>query len=142
MRRSQTFHPTDEAATRKVGAWLANQVKPGDVVFLDGKLGAGKTTLVRGLLEALDYQHAVRSPTFGLIQAFETCPPVMHCDLYRVKSYQGLGLEDYLSTHVCLIEWPDRAAGLIPDREAWHVRILFEGDGRLIRITKPSDIGA
>lgn len=59
----------------------------------------------------------------------------MHADLYRVKGTAGLGLEDYLSTHVCLIEWPDRAEGLV-DSE-WDVSIEFAGDGRVITVREP-----
>jgi tRNA threonylcarbamoyladenosine biosynthesis protein TsaE len=110
----------------------------GDIVLLDGPLGAGKTTLVRGLLEELGYDKEVRSPTFNLVQVFETQPPVMHADLYRVKSYAGIGIEDYLDTHLCLIEWPDRAAGLVDFESAWRVEIDFEGDGRVIRVRPPS----
>src|SRR3569832_478619 len=100
-------------ATRAIGGSLKGRLTGGDVVLLDGPLGAGKTTLVRGFLEALGITHGVRSPTFNLIQTFETDPPVMHADLYRVASYQGIGLEEYLASHVCFIEWPDRAYGLL-----------------------------
>src|SRR4051812_35400044 len=96
-----------EAEMRKLGAELNGRFSPGDVILLSGELGAGKTTLVRGYLEGLGHKETVRSPTFNLIQLFETNPPVLHADLYRLKSYVGLGLEDYLETHVCFVEWPD-----------------------------------
>jgi tRNA threonylcarbamoyladenosine biosynthesis protein TsaE len=130
-----TVFAADEAATRRVGADLAAQLAAGDVVFLEGELGAGKTTFVRGLLQGLGYVDLVRSPTFNLIQTFPTSPPVMHADLYRVASWQGLGIEDYLDSHVCLIEWADRAAGLV-DR-AWRVKISFVEEGREISIDEP-----
>ena len=132
------MHLADEAATRALGAKLANELQAGDVVLLFGELGAGKTTLVRGLLEALGHTDPVRSPTFNLIQVFDTVPPVMHADLYRVKSHHGIGLEDYLDTHVCLIEWPDRAEGLIDPSQCWQVTIEFVDDGRTVRIDAPS----
>ncbi len=116
---------------------LATELKVGDTVSLDGELGAGKTTLIRGLLRALGHAEPVRSPTFGLIQLFETNPPVMHADLYRVQSHKGIGIEEYLHTHLCLIEWPDRAEGLVPPETAWLVTIQFDGDGRTITVTKP-----
>ena len=131
------MHLKDEAATRALGAELAKKLKPGDVVLLSGELGAGKTTLVRGLVEALGHVGPVRSPTFNLIQTFATNPPVMHADLYRVKSYQGIGVEDYLSTHVCLIEWPDRAEGLIDFDDCWRVAIEFAEIGREATVVQP-----
>lgn len=101
---------------------------------LEGPLGAGKTTLVRGLLEALGHEGPVRSPTFNLLQAFDTDPPVLHADLYRVSSAEGTGLEDYLDTHVVLVEWPDR---LPDDPEHWRVEIAFEGEGRKATVISP-----
>ena len=131
------MHLKDEAATRALGAELAKKLKPGDVVLLSGELGAGKTTLVRGLVEALGHVGPVRSPTFNLIQTFATNPPVMHADLYRVKSCQGIGIEDYLSNHVCLIEWPDRAEGLIDFDDCWRVAIEFAEIGREATVVQP-----
>jgi tRNA threonylcarbamoyladenosine biosynthesis protein TsaE len=138
MSEPETVEAKSEEGTRAFGATLLRRLRAGDVVLLDGPLGAGKTTLVRGLLEALGYDKPVRSPTFNLIQTFETQPPVMHADLYRVQSYEGIGLEDYLDTHLCLIEWPDRAAGLVRSELAWQIHIGFQGGGRLISITPPS----
>jgi len=63
----------------------------------------------------------------------------MHADLYRVKSYRGIGLEDYLETHVCLIEWPDRAVGLVEPLRCWRLSIGFEGAGRRAVLFVPSD---
>ena len=137
MADSETIHAGSEADTRALGGQLARRLAAGDVVLLDGPLGAGKTTLVRGLLEAIGYDKEVRSPTFNLVQVFETQPPVMHADLYRVKSYAGIGIEDYLETHLCLIEWPDRAIGLVDPESAWRVEIDFDGEGRVIRVSEP-----
>ena len=102
----------DEAATRAAGARLAGILRPGDVVALAGDLGAGKTTLVRGLLEALGHQGEVPSPSFAIIQPYEELdPPVWHADLYRVddpSELAELGL-DSLRGSVLLVEWPERA---------------------------------
>ena len=126
-----------DEATRHWAASRAAGFQSGDIVLLEGPLGAGKTTWVRGLLGALGYLGAVRSPTFNLIQTFDTSPRVMHADLYRVKSYQGIGLEDYLESHLCLIEWPDRAEGLVSPDECWRLNIQFEGSGRRVKLTPP-----
>lgn len=127
----------DENAMRALGAQLARELRAGDVVFLHGNLGAGKTTLVRGLVEELGHSAPVRSPTFNLVQTFPTSPPVLHADLYRVSGYEGIGLEDYLDTHVSLIEWPDRAEGLVSPGEEWNISIDFAGSGRHVRIEPP-----
>ncbi len=109
----------DEAATRAAGARLAALLRPGDVVTLAGDLGAGKTTLVRGLLAALGHASEVPSPSFAIVQPYEDVdPPVWHADLYRVddvSELDELGL-DSLGDSVLLVEWPERAgAGAWPE---------------------------
>jgi tRNA threonylcarbamoyladenosine biosynthesis protein TsaE len=102
----------NEAATRAAGARLAALLRPGDVVTLAGDLGAGKTTLVRGLLAALGHASEVPSPSFAIVQPYEDVdPPVWHADLYRVddvSELDELGL-DSLGDSVLLVEWPERA---------------------------------
>lgn len=108
------------------------------MVLLSGPLGAGKTTFVRGALAGLGFQDSVKSPTFNLINLYDSMPPVMHADLYRLTTAFGVGLEAYLDTHVCFIEWPDRLAGMVNEEEAWKIDIEFEGDLRSLTITPPS----
>lgn len=116
---------------------LSSEFSSGDIVLLEGPLGAGKTTFVRSVLRAYGYEGVVRSPTFNLIQIFDISPPIMHADLYRVESYVGIGIEEYLDTHLCLIEWPDRAVGLIPPEQAWQIKIDFHEDGRVLYLQRP-----
>lgn len=108
----------DEAATLAWGRKLAKALKPGDVVTLSGALSAGKTTLVRGLLGALGYKGEVPSPSFALVQPYETVsPPVWHVDLYRIENpadLDELGLEDISGDGVLIVEWPEHAG-----RNAW-----------------------
>jgi len=122
---------------RALGSRLGAELRAGDIVLLIGELGAGKTTLVRGVLEGYGVLEPVRSPTFNLIQVFDTDPPVMHADLYRLTGAEGVGLEEYFDTHVCLIEWPDRAEAVLPETGTWRVKIEFDGDGRLVHVIRP-----
>lgn len=123
---------------RAAGAAIVKQLMPGDAVLLFGALGAGKTTFVRGMLEGLGYAGPVRSPTFNLLQPFPTDPPILHADLYRVESGNGLGIEDYLDTHVIVVEWAERLGDLIWLEQAYRVRIEFVDGGRRVSIDTPA----
>jgi tRNA threonylcarbamoyladenosine biosynthesis protein TsaE len=127
----------DEEAMLALGAELVRGLHPGDTVLLTGPLGAGKTTLVRGMLRGLGWQGTVRSPTFNLVQEFPTSPPVTHADLYRVESHRGLGIEEYLETHVVVIEWAERAGALVDPEDCWQVQIEPSDGERLVRIRPP-----
>ncbi|MEM9170086.1 MAG: tRNA (adenosine(37)-N6)-threonylcarbamoyltransferase complex ATPase subunit type 1 TsaE [Pseudomonadota bacterium] len=132
------FRLLDPAATAAVGAALFALVERGDAVCLTGPLGAGKTTLARGLLQAALGGVDVPSPTFTLVEVYETPAfPIAHFDLYRLEDPEEideLGLDEALESGVCRIEWPERAAGRLPralivvalepdDRDARRVRI-------------------
>lgn len=130
------FFCPDEPATRALGAELAPRFRAGDLVLLVGDLGAGKTTFVRGVLEGLGFSGPVRSPTFNLLQEFDTDPPVLHADLYRLPSAAGIGLEEYFDSHLVFVEWPDRSPDLFRIPETYVVEISVEGDGRRIRISR------
>jgi tRNA threonylcarbamoyladenosine biosynthesis protein TsaE len=118
----------DEAATRDAGERLAKMLRPGDVVTLAGDLGAGKTTLVRGLLHALGHDGEVPSPSFAIVQPYEDLhPPVWHADLYRLKNaaeLAELGL-DSLGDGVLVVEWPELAGeGAWPEALRLSLEIL------------------
>jgi len=135
---TETFPVADEKAMRALGASLSAGFGSGDLLLLEGELGAGKTTFVRGVLGALGVSEGVRSPTFNLIQVYGTEPPVMHADLYRLTSGLGIGLEEYFDDHLCLIEWPERGHDLLEGIPAWRIRIEFAGEGRVVHVTPPS----
>jgi tRNA threonylcarbamoyladenosine biosynthesis protein TsaE len=103
----------DEQATRAAGAALAAVLRVGDVVTLSGPLSAGKTTLVRGILEALGHRGEVPSPSFAIVQPYdELSPPVWHVDLYRIEGaadIEELGLDEILDHGVLVVEWPEQA---------------------------------
>lgn len=118
--------------TEALGARLAADVRPGDVVALFGDLGTGKTTLSRGLLRALGFQGDVASPTFPIIQPYdELRPPVWHVDLYRIEEpseLSQLGLDEAREEVAMLIEWPERlGAALWAD--ALRLRLSMEPHG-------------
>lgn len=100
----------------RFGASLASVLCAGDVVLLEGGLGAGKTTLARGVLRGLGYGNEVPSPTFSILQGYEPPDvrlPIGHADLYRISELEieELGLDDWLTDGTLLIEWPDRLGG-------------------------------
>lgn len=108
----------DLAATTRLGAAIAARLAVGDAVLLKGDLGSGKTTLARAILAALGVAENVPSPTFTLVQAYETASlTVSHFDLYRLKresELEELGLDDALDQGAVLVEWPERAASRLP----------------------------
>lgn len=128
----------DEGATARLGEDLAMALRAGDVLALSGDLGAGKTTLARGLVRAMagDEGLDVPSPTFTLVQSYDTRVPLHHFDLYRLGSpdeLDELGLDEMLAAGAALIEWPERAESHLPEGML-SVELVQEGDGRLARI--------
>ena len=120
------------------GARLGQALQPGDVVTLSGGLGAGKTTLARGLVQQALPNETVPSPTYTLVQNYDMPKfTLWHCDLYRLEhadeAYE-LGLIDAMGEDVCLLEWPDRLGDLLPDA-VLKVEIDFAGEGRLIKLS-------
>jgi len=135
----------DEAATLRLGATLARTLEPGLSIWLSGDLGAGKTTLTRGLLRELGYTGRVKSPTFTLLETyslpgFNLC----HFDLYRfhdAEEWEHAGFRDYFNArNVCLLEWPERAEAFLPEPDL-HVQLAFAGDGRVARIAALTEAG-
>ena len=117
LRAPHTLWLPDDAATAKLGALVAPNLKPSDVVYLHGDLGMGKSSLARGLIRALTKpDQDVPSPTFTLVQAYDTPGfEILHLDLYRLKSadeVHELGLDEALPHAVLVIEWPDRLGHL------------------------------
>jgi tRNA threonylcarbamoyladenosine biosynthesis protein TsaE len=132
----------DEADTARVGERLAELVKGGDVIALSGPLGVGKTTLVRGLLQALGHQGEVPSPTFAIVQPYDDLtPPVWHVDLYRIEDRHEiaqLGLDEAADA-VLLVEWPDRAGvGAWPDALVLSLDFAEDGARRLTAHIPPA----
>ncbi len=132
-------------ATEKLGAVLADVLPDGVLVFLTGDLGTGKTTLVRGLLRALGYLGAVKSPTYTLLEEYSIAGrEIIHFDLYRLTDPEELdliGIRDYLNVKACcFVEWPDRGRGYLPPEDL-VIRISHMQGGRGVGISAASDRG-
>ena len=132
MNSKQIF--TSEAQLTAFAAEIGLILVPGDVVYLCGELGTGKTTFARAIIQQRGSADSVTSPTFTLIETYHLDDVlVAHLDLYRIESdaeMEGIGLRDYLDGDwICLIEWPDRARGMLPDPDL-TVNLAYEGNGR------------
>jgi tRNA threonylcarbamoyl adenosine modification protein YjeE len=128
----------DPAATVALGGRVAKGLETGDAVALEGDLGAGKTTLARAILRALGVTEDVPSPTFTLVQIYETPRlTVRHYDLYRIEKaseMDELGLDDALAEGAALIEWPERGEGRLPP-DMLHITLAASGpDARIATI--------
>jgi tRNA threonylcarbamoyladenosine biosynthesis protein TsaE len=123
----------DEPGMERAGAALSGLLQVGDVVALSGPLGAGKTTLVRGVLAALGHAGEVPSPTFAIVQPYDsTRVPIAHADLYRIEDpaeLEELGLDDQLLDGALLVEWPERA-GEVAWPQALRLSLQALPDGR------------
>jgi tRNA threonylcarbamoyladenosine biosynthesis protein TsaE len=130
--------------TDRIGTIVAEQLRPGDAVLLNGELAAGKTRFVKAVAAALGSTDLVTSPTFALAQ-FYTSPqaPILHVDTYRLsgpEEYRDLALEDYAASSISLVEWGDDIAEEFPA----HLSIRFDPaaggtDRRTLTFTSPSE---
>ena len=138
---NKTWYIDNETDMVALGEQLGHvfAAEPGAAtVFLVGDLGAGKTTLSRGVLRAFGHTGAVKSPTYTLVEAYEfAARTVYHFDLYRLgdpEELEYMGIRDYFDDRsICLIEWPARGAGVLPAPD-WQVEVKVEGAGRRIGI--------
>lgn len=131
----------DEAATAALARFVADELRPGDLVTLSGGLGAGKTTLARAILAALGHAGEVPSPTFTIIETYDSPPlrlPVVHADFYRLQDpgeVAELGLDDYREGAALIAEWPDHAGGFAHERGCLAIDLVAaENPGETGRI--------
>jgi tRNA threonylcarbamoyladenosine biosynthesis protein TsaE len=139
------MHLPDEAATRTLGARVARVLEPGLALYLHGELGSGKTTLARGLLRGLGYQGRVKSPTYTLVEVYAVSRlDLYHFDFYRFKEpkeWRDAGFDEYFNgASVCLVEWPEKAAGLLPVADL-DLELEFAGVGRDLSIHAGTERG-
>lgn len=135
----------DEAATLRLGASLAQVLERGLTIFLHGDLGAGKTTLVRGLLHGLGHDGKVKSPTYTLVEPYVVSGlELYHFDLYRFldpEEWLASGFRDYFNAQtVCIVEWPEQADGFLPDADI-DIRLQPHGSGRRVSMSASTPAG-
>lgn len=130
---------SDEAATLALGAVLARALAPGLVIYLEGDLGSGKTTLVRGVLRGLGYAGNVKSPTYTLLELYPISRlNLHHFDFYRFsqpEEYLDAGLDEYFQGGaVCLVEWPDKAGDYLAPPDL-RIALSIADAGRQVAFT-------
>jgi len=134
-----------EEAMQQLGAEIARALVARGVVYLEGNLGMGKTTLSRGMIRGLGHTGAVKSPTFTLVEPYELADAtIYHFDLYRLldpEELEFLGVRDYFSADsLCLVEWPEKGQGVLP-RPDLTITISVEGAGRRLVFTAQTEHG-
>lgn len=131
---SKNLFLASESEQEQLAAQLAQLVQQGMVFYLQGDLGAGKTTFVRGFLHELGYKGVVKSPTYTLVEPYDIDNKrIYHFDLYRLADPDELeyaGGRDYFDNEsICLIEWPEKAAGFLPVADI-QLQLSYENEGR------------
>ncbi|WP_439107375.1 tRNA (adenosine(37)-N6)-threonylcarbamoyltransferase complex ATPase subunit type 1 TsaE [Congregibacter sp.] len=143
-RPEQALHAAvaTEADMVSLGESLAQQLPEGATLYLHGELGAGKTTLTRGIARGLGHRGAVKSPTYTVVEPYEDLEkPLYHFDLYRLgdpEELEYLGIRDYFDTRaLVVVEWPERGGDFLP-RPDLEIRLTVDGSGRALQMTSHS----
>ena len=135
----------NEIETTEIGAKVASCLKGGEIIYLKGELGTGKTTLVRGALNKLGFVGNVKSPTYTIVEPYSVNNHVIyHFDLYRLddpEELESLGIRDYCDGQsICFFEWPEKGGNLLPNADI-NLELAYLGNTREVEFTSKSDIG-
>lgn len=137
------FTLTTHEAMEAWGSALSKQLSAPAIVYLNGNLGAGKTTLVRGFLRGLGHQGAVKSPTYTIVESYPFAGfECFHFDLYRMadpEELEAMGIRDYMHDKaICMIEWPERGEGVLAEADiVIDIEILEIGRQLRVRVNNP-----
>lgn len=145
MRENYCVDLADEQAMVEFGHKIARVTSGKGVIFLQGDLGMGKTTLSRGILRGCGHQGSVKSPTYTLVEPYEVAgKSLYHFDLYRLadpEELEFLGIRDYFDEEaLCLVEWPDKGAGWLPEPDL-VLEIQLQGRGRRLSWQAKTEYG-
>lgn len=138
----------DTQATIALGTKIANivkQLQQGVTVYLNGDLGAGKTTLTRGFVQGMGHQGNVKSPTYTLVEPYELPPwKIYHFDLYRLadpEELEFMGIRDYFNSQCCaFIEWPEKGQGIIAQADI-EINLSYDGEQRRVELLSKNEQG-
>ncbi len=135
----------NETETTEIGSKLASYLKGGEVIYLKGELGTGKTTLVRGVLNRLGHTGNVKSPTYTIVEPYLIDSHVIyHFDLYRLddpEELESLGIRDYCDGQsICFFEWPEKGGNLLPNADI-NLELTYFESTREVEFTSKSDVG-
>ena len=135
----------NETETTEIGAKVASCLKGGEVIYLKGELGTGKTTLVRGALNKLGFVGNVKSPTYTIVEPYSIDNHVVyHFDLYRLNNpeeLESLGIRDYCDGQsICFFEWPEKGENLTPNADI-NLLLTYTKEGRNVELTAITEIG-
>ncbi|MDO6445030.1 tRNA (adenosine(37)-N6)-threonylcarbamoyltransferase complex ATPase subunit type 1 TsaE [Colwellia sp. 1_MG-2023] len=144
-----SFPLVDEQATVTMGKTIANIVKgelnQGIVVYLNGDLGAGKTTITRGFVQGMGHDGHVKSPTYTLVEPYDLADwQVYHFDLYRLadpEELEFMGIRDYFNENCCcFIEWPEKGNGLLANADI-TINMAYQGEQRVVEFQSHNILG-
>jgi len=138
MKADFTHFLANEAATLAAGRRIAEIISSGMTIFLHGDLGAGKTTLTRGILQGFGYEGKVKSPTYTLVEPYTLSNKMLyHFDFYRFndeEEWEAAGFRDYFNADsICLIEWPEKAKNLLPEPDL-EIELQYHEIGRMMTL--------
>lgn len=137
----EEFISNGEVETLKFAGEFAKTLSAGDIVLLDGDLGAGKTVFTKGVVSALSNGRAIAvSPTFVIVNVYDTVPQINHFDLYRiadVTELDAIGAEEYFyGDGISIVEWPERAEGMFPSSAIKVFIEKIDNEKRLIKVER------